>query len=791
MKITLDWLREHIDTDLGAEEIGARLTMAGLELDGLQRLDAGLEKVVVGFLEEVKPHPDAERLTLCRVRIGQERLAVVCGARNHQAGDKVAVARVGAELPNGMKILESKIRGVTSQGMLCSLKELGLASESDGILLLPAHVTEGEGIARVLGRDAVVLELGITPNRGDCLGVRGVARELGAVTGRSLRPLPAIRHVAASGPAPAIRIEDGAGCPRYAGRIVRNVRVGPSPEWLRARLEAVGLRAINNVVDVTNFILMDLNHPMHAFDLATIELPILVRKAREGEMLRTLDGLEKKLSASMTVIADAAKPLALAGIMGGEASGVTEATTDILLEAAFFDPITTARTGRRLELLSDSRHRFERGVDPEGLITAMEQATRLILDLAGGEAGPIELVDAGTWQAQNLVRFRPERINRLGGVALESGVMREMLVRLGCVVEPDGDAFLALPPSWRHDLRVEEDILEEIIRLHGYDKVPTTLPRVPAEPPTPDPMHALMGRIRAQLVGQGYLEAINYVFVAPVMQGRFNKTHVPLALQNPLSVEQSVLRTDLCVGLVEAAQRNLNRGNHRLRLFELGRVFLPDAAGAVVERERLAGLLTGPAEEPNPHVTARQVDFFDLKGDLEGFFYQLTGMVPTLQAGEVDFLHPRRQAVLRLADGSEAGWMGQLHPALQEELDLRREVYLFEMDLEPLAGVKKRRASEGSESRFPSIQSDLTFLLPMRVQAGDLLEEATRTDERWIRRATIASVYIGEGMPEGMKSVSLSLLIQADDRTLTDAESRGVSERVVARMRDRFGANLR
>ncbi|MBF0180338.1 MAG: phenylalanine--tRNA ligase subunit beta [Magnetococcales bacterium] len=791
MKITIDWLKEHIDTDLSAEEIGARLTMAGLELDGLQRLDAGLEKVVVGFLEEVKPHPDAERLTLCRVRIGEERLAVVCGARNHTAGDKVAVACIGAELPNGMKILESKIRGVTSQGMLCSLRELGLASESDGILLLPASVTEGEGIARVLGRDKVVLELGITPNRGDCLGVRGVARELGAITGRPLRPLPEIRHLPTSAAKPEIRIEDGAGCPRYAGRIVRNVRVGPSPEWLRARLEAVGLRAINNVVDVTNYVMMDLDHPMHAFDLATIELPVVVRKAQEGEMLRTLDGLEKKLAASMTVIADTQKPLALAGIMGGEASGVTEATTDILLEAAFFDPIATARTGRRLELLSDSRHRFERGVDPEGLVTAMEQATRLILELAGGEAGPITLVDAGTWQAPKPVRFRPERINRLGGVALEPGVMREMLVRLGCAVEPDGDLFSATPPSWRHDLRLEEDLLEEIIRLHGYDNVPTTLPRVPAEPPAPDPMHGLMGRIRGLLVGQGYLEAINYVFVAPLMQGRFNKRLTPLALLNPLSEEQSALRTDLCAGLVEAAQRNLNRGNQRLRLFELGRVFLPDATGEVVERERLAGLLTGPVEEANPHGAARQVDFFDLKGDLEGFFYQLTGTGPTLREGEVDFLHPRRQARLLLADGSEVGWMGQLHPALQEELDLRREIYLFEIDLEPLARVKKRRAVEGSESRFPSIQSDLTFVLPMRVQAGDLLAEATHTDDRWIRRATIASIYTGEGVPEGMKSVSLSLLLQADDRTLTDAESRELSERVVVRMRDRFGASLR
>ncbi|MEO5334251.1 MAG: phenylalanine--tRNA ligase subunit beta [Magnetococcus sp. YQC-5] len=796
MKFTLNWLRDHIETDLSAETIGAKLTMAGLELDALTRLDQGLDKVVVGFLAEVKPHPDADRLTVCQVRIGSDLLTIVCGAKNHAAGDKVAVACIGAHLPNGMKITETQIRGVTSQGMLCSRQELGLSPAEDGILILPADTQEGTPIAKVLGLDEVVLELGITPNRGDCLGVRGIARELGALTGHPLRPLPeGAIHLHETGATAKVQIEDPTGCPCYAGRIINNIRIAPSPAWLRNRLEASGMRSINNVVDITNFILLDRNQPLHAFDLACVQMPLVVRSARPGETLVTLDGMNRVLSEQMTVIADQQHVLALAGIMGGETSGVTEATTDIFLEAACFDPISTARTGRRLAILSESRHRFERGVDADAIPGVMEQATQMILELAGGQAGPITWVQARPPHASTPILYRPQRVNQLGGIALSATTMNTLLQRLGCQVTPmdeNNHAFQVIPPSWRHDLRIEEDLLEEIIRLNGYDQVPVALPRVPADPPIPNPMQRLMERVRTILVGFGYLEAINYAFVSPAIQRRFNQELTPLPLLNPLSEDQAVLRTDLIAGLIETAQRNLNRGNARLRIFELGRVFLTHAQGDVTEVERLAGILTGPAEEQNVFNPLRQTDFFDLSSDVSSFLNELSGNGMTLERGGPAFLHPGRKAIIMHGNGQPIGWMGQLHPTEQEALDLRKELFVFELSLPPLLTTgKKDMGTEEAVSRFPSIQNDFTFLMPERTPARDVVNQVLQMAPDLIRRATITAIYTGPGVPPGEKSLTLSILLQADDRTLTDIESKDIAERIITSMRTLCGATLR
>ncbi|MBF0628711.1 MAG: phenylalanine--tRNA ligase subunit beta [Magnetococcales bacterium] len=795
MKITLDWLRDHIATDLDPATIGARLTMAGLELDALIRLDQGLEQVQVGLLETVNPHPNADRLTLCQVRVGEELLEIVCGAKNHRPGDKVAVARIGANLPNGQEIQLGAIRGVTSCGMLCSLKELGLATESDGVLILDPATPHGLPIAQALGKQDVVLELGITPNRGDCLGVRGVARELAALTAQPLRPLEAsLVEITAPEAVAQVELNDPEGCPRYAGRIIRGVKIGPSPAWLQQRLEAVGMRAINNVVDITNYLLLDLNQPLHAFDLNRLALPVVVRRAVEGEILRTLDGLDRTLTAAMTVIADQARPLALAGIMGGEESGVTEATTDLFLEAAYFDPIRTARTGRRLELVSESRHRFERGVDPEAIPMVMERATRMILDLAGGQAGPVTLHDGGTWHAPTPILYRPERVNRMGGIELTPHAMNTFLIALGCQVTAtaaDDSRFLVTPPSWRHDLKREEDLLEEIIRLYGYDRVPTSLPRLPATAPIPDPIRQLTGKIRALLVGMGYQEALDYAFVSPAIQQTFQPALTPLALINPLSEEQSVLRTDLIAGLLESAQRNLNRGNLRLRLFETGRVFLPQPDGTLQEPERLAGVLSGPVDPASAHVVARAVDFFDLKGDLESLLSALTGALPGFTPGGPEFLHPARKALVALPDGTPLGWMGQLHPGLMEKLDLRKELLLFELELARLPENPAAKHQEATTSRFPGIQSDFTFLMPERTPAGNVVQAVMAVDETLIRETRVTAIYTGSGVPEGSKSLTLSLLLQASDRTLTDAESKSLSERIIACVTDGFGAALR
>ncbi len=789
MKFTLQWLRDHIDIDLSPQEIGDRLTMAGLELDGLTDLAAGLEKVQVGLLQEVEPHPDADRLTACKVQVGAEMLDIVCGAKNHKVGDKVAVARVGAKLPNGLKIKKGKIRGVVSEGMLCSVAELGLAGAAEGILILPEDAVSGSPVAKEIGRSGTLLELDLTPNRGDCLGVRGIARELGVLTGAKLKPLtPKVAVNDAS--AALVEIEDGEGCPRYGGRIIRGVRIGPSPTWLVERLESVGLRPINNVVDITNYVLMDLNHPLHAFDLAKLELPLVVRRAKDGETLTTLDEEKRELTAEMTLIADQARPLALAGIMGGEESGVTEATTDIFLEGAYFNPIRTAKTGRKLGIQSDSRHRFERGVDPLGLNLALDRATELILELAGGTAGPINMVEAGTWSPPAAIPLRTDRVNRLGGIDLEQARMEEMLLGLG--MEKDGDGNFK-PPSHRHDLVREEDLLEEIVRIHGYDRVPSVLPRIEVDAPLANSETAVSGKVRRIMTGLGYYEAINYAFVSQELQDRFDPGVATTALVNPISEEQGVMRTTLVCGLIESARRNLSRGNSILKLFEVGRVFRPDDDDGLVEEERCGALLSGPVEGKNWHAPERNCDFFDLKGDLAVLMQgMLDGAAMRLEAGGPDFLHPGRRALVHSGgnNGQPIGWMGELHPAIQESLDAAAPILLVELAADRLS-AKTARKGKKPISRYPSVERDFAFLVADDIAAGPFLEAIRRVDAQLIRNVTLFDLYKGQHIGAGEKSLALTVTMQADDRTLTEAEAQKLSDSIIATVREKFNATQR
>lgn len=795
MKFTQRWLLQHIETDLSPQAMGDRLTQAGLELEGLIDLSQGLAQVQTGVLREVAPHPNADRLTLCQVHVGKEKLAIVCGARNHRTGDKVAVARVGATLPNGLKIKKSRVRGELSEGMLCSATELGLLDSSEGILILPPETPDGLPVAPLLERDDFLFELGLTPNRGDCLGVRGIARELGALTGTPLRPLqPQVEEVKEA--AVAIHLDEGVGCPRYAGRIIRGVRIAPSPEWLRLRLENVGLRSINNVVDITNFILMDLNQPLHAFDLASLHLPLHVRAARPGETLRTLDGVDRVLDAEVLVIADSKQALALAGIMGGEGSGVTSKTTDLLLESAYFDPTRTARTGRRLGILSDSRYRFERGTDPEGILFALNVATQWILSLAGGQAGPATLVDAGTWHPPPPVPLRPKRINQLGGIDLSPEAMETMLGHLGCQKiegEPSApvDTLLFQPPSHRHDLRREEDLLEEILRLYGYDRIESHLPRLAVNAPDMDPLDLIIKTLRRALSGRGYLEVINYAFVSVEQQKRFDPALQATALLNPISTEQAVMRTSLIAGLLENVQRNLSQGNHQLRLFEMGRVFLTDDQGVLTEVQRVAGLLSGSEHPRNWHTPSRVLDFFDLKGELERLLSMLGWQTVHFEPGGPDFLHPGRKAILLDENRMPLGWMGQIHPTLQAQMGLSQTVQYFELE-----GVfsQDRAQSPGSHpvvSRFPAVERDFAFVVDATLPAQQLLDEIRQVDPLLIRATTLFDVYMGQHVPAGQKSLALCVLLQADDRTLMDQEAQEVAERIVARVSERLGAVLR
>ncbi|MBF0454758.1 MAG: phenylalanine--tRNA ligase subunit beta [Magnetococcales bacterium] len=788
MKFTQQWLADHIEIDLAPQTIGEKLTMAGLELDGLTDLGAGLEKVEVGTLLEVTPHPDADRLTCCQVQVGAETLSIVCGATNHKQHDKVAVARIGAKLPNGLKIKKGKIRGQLSEGMLCSVAELGLAAEADGILILPPESPSGTAVADLVGRKGVVFELDLTPNRGDCLGVRGIARELGALTHTELKPLtPSVAQT--DDTLAQIVVEDGQGCPRYSGRIIRGVTIGPSPAWLRQRLESVGLRSINNVVDITNFILLDLNHPLHAFDLDQLSLPIVVRRAKEGERLTTLDEVERTLTTEMTLIADQSRPLALAGIMGGVESGVTERTTDIFLEAAYFNPIRTARTGRQLAIQSDSRHRYERGVDPMGLALAMDYATQLILQTAGGKAGPVNMVDSGTWQPAAAISFRHERVNQLGGIQLSQAQMEEMLSRLGCQKTAQGTFQ---PPSHRHDLIREEDLLEEVVRLYGYDRVPSSLPRIAVDLPPLNPEASLARKATRLMTGLGYFETINYAFVSQGVQDQFDPGVQTTALLNPISEDQAIMRSTLIGGLMESARRNLSRGNRILKLFEVGRVFRPGENHSLLEEERIAALLSGELVSKNWHEPERLVDFFDLKGVLVALVAGLADEPLRFEEGGPSFLHPGRKALVFLGRNQTAiGWIGALHPTIQESLDSAQPLFLFELEsryLQEAMGRKSAKKGQQTLSRFPSVDRDFAFLVADSVAAQPFLDCIFSVDRQLIRQVTLFDVYTGEHVKDSEKSLALKVTLQADDRTLTEAETQQLTEQIILRVKEQFGA---
>ncbi|MBF0187576.1 MAG: phenylalanine--tRNA ligase subunit beta [Magnetococcales bacterium] len=805
MKFTDSWLRDHLTTRLTPTEIGDRLTMSGLELESMDDLAAGLEKVRSGVLESVDKHPDADRLTVCSVRVDAEvePLTIVCGATNHKAGDTVAVATVGAQLPNGMKIKKGKIRGQVSEGMLCSTKELGMTETADGILILPQETPVGAPITEILSRNDWLFEVDMTPNRGDCLGVRGIARDLAAVTGEALRPLESdvtVDPTVADRHPVSVVIEDRAGCPRYAGRVIESVRIGPSPDWLVRRLEDIGLRSINNIVDITNYILMDLNQPLHAFDLEKLAPPIVVRRANRGETLTTLDEVERTLTDSMTLIADQTRSLALAGIMGGEESGVIESTTTIFLESAYFEPVRTARTGRALSIISDSRYRFERGTDPEGIITALDRATRLILELAGGTAGPVILEDAGTWSQPAPVPFRTQRANEKNGISLSDEKSHSMLERLGCErTEVSSDApglegaVWFQPPSHRHDLKREEDLIEEIVRLYGYDAVPSVLPTGAISVPEVDRVAILEQKTQTILAGLGYFEAVNYAFIDATAQSIYDPDRIPVALQNPISEDLAVMRTTLVAGLLQALQRNVSRGNGSVRLFEVGSVFHADTAMNIIEPGRIAALCYGPIDARAWHTSQRIADFFDLKGDLEHLLDGLGIRQARITAEGPDFLHPGRKATLSLRNTPESvGWIGELHPEHQEALGLTHPALLMELSVPALLAAPRKRTNDDLVSKFPAVERDFAFIVDETHPVQDVLDAIRKAaDSKLIRDVRLFDVYTGEHVPEGKKSLALGITLQASDRTLTDAESQSQSDRIVATMEKRFDAILR
>ncbi len=784
MKFSENWLRAYVNPDLDSERLGHALTMSGLEVEAMETVAPPFDGVVVGEVLSLEKHPDADRLNVCRVNIGAgEPLQIVCGAANVHAGAKVPCALVGAQLPK-MAIKQAKVRGVESSGMLCSETELGLADESSGLLLLPSDAIVGQSIRDYLGLDDKLYTLKLTPNRSDCLSVTGVAREVAAVTGAALN-LPNALVVPASIPDRiTVAVDEPAACPRYCGRVLKGLNAAATtPEWMVRRLKRSGLRPISAVVDVTNYVLLELGQPLHAFDLAKIQGGISVRFARPGEQLELLNQQTAALDSDMLMIADEVQALALAGVMGGQASAVSDATVDIFLESAFFSPDTIAGKARRLTLSTDSSYRFERGVDFAATRAALERATQLLLEICGGAAGEIAEVTAELPQRAQ-IRLRVARVSKVLGIVLSSAQIAALLSRLQFSYSEGGGVFQVTPPSYRFDLAIEEDLIEEMARLYGYDNIPALPPRgglnmLPQS-------EAARGRdtLRSLLTARDYQEVINYSFVDAAWERDIAGNDSPLPLKNPIASQMGVMRSTLFGGLIDNLCFNLNRKQERVRLFETGCCFFRSADG-FDQPEKIAGLSYGNAKPEQWGEAVRTVDFYDAKADVEALFWPA---VPRFEAAPHPALHPGQSAKVWL-EGEFLGWIGTLHPKWQQKYELPAAPVLFELDMAVL--LRGRVPAFAEISKFQAVRRDIAVVVDEGVSVQDLLDGMSEHLPEVVAELALFDVYRGKGIDLGKKSLAFRVLMQDTRQTLTDEEVDAVTAQLAEVLTSRFGAKLR
>ncbi len=791
MLFSYNWLKEYLEGAPPARELAERLTMTGTEIESVVETGGGFTNVVTAQVVECERHPNADKLSLCKVRTDREELSIVCGARNMKPGDKVALALPGAELPGGFKIKKSKIRGVESQGMMCSEVELGLKDTSEGIMILPEDAPLGVDFRTLLGAD-FMMEAGITPNRADLLSIRGMAREAAAVTGaafkdKEFRVEEAGRPV---GECAAVSIEKDAPCRRYAARVVDGVTIGPSPDDVKARLEAHGVRSINNVVDVTNLVLLETGQPLHAFDLDRLDgASVNVRPAREGETIITIDGKERKLDPSMLVIADKNGPAALAGVMGGSPSEVTDSTKRVLIESAWFEPSSVRRTSRKLSLSTESSYRFERGVDIEGVAKALDMAASLILKLAGGKAakGPIDIYPGKA--APPEIAFSTERASRVLGIGVKTEQVLDILGRLGISARESSPGVVsALPPTYRMDLTTEIDLMEEVARIFGYNNIPTTLPIATVAPGETGKPTAFKRRIRSLLSGAGFTEVMNYSFVSKELFAMAGEG-AGVELLNPLTEEQTVMRADLIPSLLENMARNLAHKREDLRIFELAPAFVP-GEGVPVEKWKVAGLLYGLRYEPGWSFPKDAVDFFDTKGVVERLLEGLGAEGARFEAAVHPLLHPGKTAALK-AGGKPAGILGELHPDLLDRYGLRKPAYVFELDVEPIEKASGKGKKYRELPRFPESARDIAFIVSEGVPFGDIMEAIRKTDLKTIETVELFDVYYGRNIPSGTRSLAVRVTYRSRERTLTNQEVEETHGRVVKTLFERFKAEVR
>ena len=794
MKFSEQWVREWVNPAVSTEQLCEQITMLGLEVDGVESVAGTFNGVVVGEVVECAQHPDADKLRVTKVNVGGDRLLdIVCGAPNCRQGLKVACATEGAVLPGDFKIKKTKLRGQPSEGMLCSFSELGIDVEADGIIELPLDAPIGTDLREYLGLNDNAIEISLTPNRADCLSIAGIAREIGVVNKQPVDQ-PHFETVPATiSDKVQIDLQAPEACPRYLLRVVKNVNVkAESPMWMQEKLRRCGIRSIDPIVDITNYILLELGQPMHAFDAAKVAQPVQVRLAKEGEELVLLDGSTAKLQSNTLLIADQNGPLAMAGIFGGAASGVNSETKDVILESAFFAPLAIAGRARQYGLHTDASHRFERGVDFELSRKAMERATALLLEICGGEASEICEASSETHLPKvNTVQLRRSKLDALLGHHIETESVTEIFHRLGFDVTYANDIWTVTSASWRFDIEIEEDLIEEVARIYGYNSIPNNAPLAHLRMREHKESDLDLARIKTALVDADYQEAITYSFVEPKIQSLLHPHQEALVLPNPISVEMSAMRVSLMSGLLGAVLYNQNRQQSRVRLFETGLRFVPDANAEFGVRQEfvLSAVITGTAKSEHWAGKAESVDFFDLKGDLESVLSLTEGANRVrFVAKQFDALHPGQSAAIEL-DGQEIGFIGAIHPSISQKLGLNGKTFVFEILWNAIAARNVVQAKE--ISKFPANRRDLALVVADSVPAGELIAACKQAGGEKLVQVNLFDVYQGVGVAEGYKSLAISLTVQDNEKTLEDEEINAVISAVLAEVKQRFNAELR
>jgi phenylalanyl-tRNA synthetase beta chain len=790
VNIPESWLRSFCNPPLSGRELADKLTMSGVEVESYEPIGPRFSGVVVGEVLSVEKHPNADKLTVCQVRAGKDTLQVVCGAPNVRAGMKAPLAKVGARLP-GVEIRATQLRGVQSEGMLCSARELGMSDDHSGLLEIEGK--SGSDARAALGLDDHVMTLKLTPNRADCLSVLGVAREVSALTKTRLKPV-AIKPVAARNKAKhPVKLANPEGCGRFAGRVIRVVNAkAQTPAWMRQRLERAGQRAISALVDVTNYVMLELGRPLHVYDLDKLRGPIVVRWGRKGEKVLLLNEQEVGVDESVLCITDDSGVIGLGGIMGGESTKADEATQNVFLESAFFYPEAIAGRARRYNFTSDASHRFERGVDFQNNVDGIERATRLILDICGGDPGPT-LDTVARLPKSKAVSMRVARAQKVIGVPVPSAEMASTFKRLGFPFKKKRETFTVAPPSYRFDISIEEDLIEEVARVYGFERIAAHPPRVAATMLKTTEAKRSLHVLRERLAAADYREVITFSFVEPQWEADFAGESNPIRLLNPIVSEQSVMRTSLIGSLISKVQYNHSRKVPRIRIFEAGRVFLRDAqakdgplsVGGLRQPMRIAAAAYGPALAEQWDTLQRAVDFFDVKADLESL---IAPLVARFEPAPHPAFHPGRSARVRV-DGAPVGWIGELHPKWQQKYDLPQAPILFEVDAEPLQEVPP--PLPGIPSDQPVVIRDISLLLPLETSVQAIFDAIEPEKPSIVGSVTLLSLFRGQGVPADRKSLAFRVVMQHTERTLTDAEADAARDALVALLGRKFSATLR